>query len=367
MEKVICYYITGFGFGHLTRSLAIMEQLLAERDDVSIIIKADPRLLDKAQQYLRAYEGRFSLQPFVSHFSIVFDQVTFCVDLRATGEDALRWIKSLPASMQRETAFLREHRVALVLSDIVPEALAAAAHAGIPGVGISNFTWYEICADVFRQDEPLRPLLNMYEAASEMLVYPFSTGTLFPGEKKTDVGPVTRSFEQEKILLIRDRFKKGTRPLAFLSVGGSTRIGDFPVRDDMDYFVTQGIEVKDLPNVHRLPPDIADSHNYLAACDVAITKCGWSTVTEATLAGVPMWLMLSKNGWLEERCVHREITTLGIGVGRSFSEMLSMTSAEVITELDSLRRAYGKIPCRYQNGMGQIIKIVQGYLREAKV
>jgi UDP-N-acetylglucosamine:LPS N-acetylglucosamine transferase len=111
-----------------------------------------------------------------------------------------------------------------------------------------------------------------------------------------------------------------------------------------------------------LPHDIADSHNYLAACDVAITKCGWSTVTEATLAGVPMWLMLSKNGWLEERCTHREIMSLGTGVGRTLSEMVSMTPESVVSELENLRRAYDKLPRRYQNGMDQIVEIIQNHL-----
>lgn len=359
LEQIVCYYITGFGFGHLTRSLAIIAQLLTLRDDVKIIIKADTQLFAKVQQYLAAYEGRLFLQPFVSHFSIFFDPATFCVDMQATGEDALRWIKGLPASAQREAEFLHDHRVALVLSEIVPEALEAAALTGIPGVGISNFTWYEICADVLGQDERLRPLYDMYRAAGEMLLFPFSTGDLIPMERKTDVGPITRSFDQGRIRQIRDRHKKENRPLAFLSVGGATRVADFPLREDMDYLVTIGVEVQGGPNVHRLPPEMSDSHNYLAACDLVITKCGWSTVAEATLAEVPLWLMLSQNGWLEERCVHREVMSLGIGRDRTFADMNAMTCDGIITELAHLKSAYTTIPRRYQNGMARIMEIVQ--------
>lgn len=362
MHQKICYYITGFGFGHLTRSLAIIEQLLTIHDDVEIMIKADTRLLAKAEQYLKKYAGRISLHPFHSHFSIFFNPVTFCVDLEAIKEDALRWIKNLPASIESETIFLREHKATLVLSDIVPEAFSAAARMGIPGVGISNFTWYEICTDIFGQDERLNPLFHMYNATSEFLLFPFSTGELVPMERRTNIGPVTRPFDHKKIEQIRDRYKIGTRPLAFLSVGGSTRVEDFPLRKDMDYLVTMGIEVQDIANVHRLPQDVHDSHNYLAACDVVITKCGWSTVAEATLAGIPMWLMLSKNGWLEERCIYKEITSLGIGVDRSFADMESMTSTAVMAELGSLKRAYAQLPLRYHNGMGRIMEIIEGYL-----
>lgn len=362
MKKTICYYITGFGFGHLTRSLAIIERLLAERDDVRIIIKADPRLLDKAQLHLHKYAGRYSLHAFISHFSIIFDPITLYVDLKATGQDALRWINSLPASVERECVFLREHKVELVLSDIVPEAFGAAVETGIPAVGISNFTWYEICADVLGRATELQPLRHMYRQASAMLVYPFSTGSLMPMDNRVEVGPIARPFDTTKIGHIRRRYKKEARPLAFLSVGGVATIEDFPLREDMDYLVTRGIKIRQRPNVHRLDEAVPDSHNYLAACDVVITKCGWSTVAEAALARVPMWLLLSKNGWLEERCVHREVAALGIGRAWSFDDLERMTLTEINSELHSLRKASAKLPKRYNDGMSQIIGLILRYL-----
>ena len=362
MQKTICYYITGFGFGHLTRSLAIIEALLVKYTDVHVIIKADDRLLKKARQYLQTYAGRFSLHSFASHFSIVVDPATRRVDLEATARDALRWIGNLPASAQAETMFLAEQRVSLVLSDIVPEAFRAAKEQHIPAVGISNFTWYEICADVLGANPLLAPLLEMYQEAGELLVYPFSTGDYLPLMSKREVGPVTRPFDREKIGQIRSRYKEGKRPLAFLSVGGSTRVEDFPLRADMDYLVTMGIEVEDVVNVHRLSPDIPDSHNYLAACDVVITKCGWSTVAEAALAGVPLWLMLSKNGWLEERCIYQEVFSLGIGLEKTFTGMEAMKTREVAAELAALQSACAKIPARYRDGMGKITEIIKLYI-----
>jgi hypothetical protein len=140
------------------------------------------------------------------------------------------------------------------------------------------------------------------------------------------------------------------------------RVEEFSFREDMDYLVTMGIDVPDVPNVHPLSPDIADSHNYLAACDLAITKCGWSTVAEATRAETPLWLMLSQNGWLEERYIYREISALGIGRARSFTDMQKLTLDEISQELFQLKNAYRHLPTRYQNGMGEITKIIESYL-----
>lgn len=361
MQQVICYYLSGFGFGHLTRSLAVMEHILTTRDDIHIMIKADPRLLAKAGQYLEKFSGRFSLHAFHSSFSIVTNPATFSVDFKATREDVLRWIAGLAASAEQEGDFLISSGVKLVLSDIVPEAFAAAKQVKRTGIGISNFTWYEICADFIREESALDKLLDMYRQADCMLVYPYATGKLIPITPKIEVGPAVRPFDQLKVAQIRRHYKQGERPLAFLSVGGSMRVEQFPFREDMDYLVTMGIDVPNAANVHPLE-DIADSHNYLAACDVAITKCGWSTIAEATSAKTPLWLMLSQNGWLEERYIYREISALGIGRARSFSDMQNLTSAEISQELLQLRDAYRYLPMRYQNGSNTISKIIDTYL-----
>jgi hypothetical protein len=362
MQQTICFYLTGFGFGHLTRSLAIMEQLLKNRPDIHIIIKADDRLLEKARQYLAAYQGRFMLRSFHSHFSIFFDTVSFCVDRQATRDDVCRWIEALSASAEQETYFLKNNQVQLVVSDIVPEAFEAASRTGVPGLGISNFTWYEICADVLGEDPALQTLLAMYKKARGMMVYPYSTGELIPIDHTMSVGAIARPFDQEKIRQIRLQYKRSDRFLAFLSVGGSTRVEAVPLRSDMDYLVTMGVNVPEGPNVHRLPADIPDSHNYLAACDLTITKCGWSTVAEATLAKVPMWLMVSKNGWLEERCIYDEISTLGIGVKKTLAEMEYPSQTELSDELARLKAAYSHIPERYTDGMNYILRVMEFYL-----
>lgn len=362
MQQVICYYLSGFGFGHLTRSLAVMENILATRNDIHILIKATPRLLAKAEQYLGKFEGRFSLHPFYSGFAIVTNPATFCIDLQATQEDVLKWLAGLPASAEHEGQFLQTGNVSLVLSDIVPEAFAAAKIANIPAIGISNFTWYEVCADFIQDKHVLTTLLEMYKQAACLLVYPYSTGDLVPIAERIQIGLVVRPFDPVRIEQIRKQYKQAGCPLAFLSVGGSTRIEEFPIREDMDYLITMGIKVPELPNVYSLPPDMTDSHNYLAACDVTITKCGWSTVAEATRAEKPMWLMLSKNGWLEELCIFSEIAALGIGRARAFEDMRSLSTEEVSTELGEMRDAYCQLPSGYYDGLDKLTNVIEAYL-----
>jgi UDP:flavonoid glycosyltransferase YjiC (YdhE family) len=362
MRQTICYYITGFGFGHLMRSLAIMEEMLRKRDDIHIIVKADQRLLVKAEQHLAEFQGRVSFSSFTSYFSIFIDPVALRVDISTTKADAIRWINDLPRSAEAEARFLREQRVQLVLSDIVPEAFEAAHRVGIPAVGISNFTWYEICADVCGTDEGLQGLMAMYKRARGILLYPYSTEDLIPIDHKIHVGPVVRTFDWERVRAIRAQYKREDRPLIFLSVGGSTRVDTVPFRTDVDYIVTMGVEAPNLPNIHRLPEHVADSHNYLAAADLVITKCGWSTVAEATLAQKPLWLMLSKNGWLEERCIHAEVANLGIGKAIDLCAMEQMTGAEVTAEIRQMTTAYSQLPEKCHSGLADIVRILEFYL-----
>ncbi len=142
----IVYYVSGHGYGHLTRSLAIIELLLQHRNDLSIRMKCSSAHAAFAERYLQERNLTAQIQLFESNFDIVVDPVKVCVDFSSTINNLKMWIKELPARGLRECEHVDEKTV-LILSDIVPEAFVVAARLGIPAIGISNFTWYEICKE----------------------------------------------------------------------------------------------------------------------------------------------------------------------------------------------------------------------------
>ena len=298
---MLLYYISGFGFGHLTRSLAVLEALLELKPDLRLVLRCHPGQFGFAGEYLSRHNARVELTPFVSQFQIAFDEANWCIDNALTRQAVLRWVTELPQSAVTELARL-PGGIRAVVSDIVPEAFAVAKQAGLPGIGISNYTWYEVAAGFCTISE-IEPLRTMYEQADLLLNYELSTGDAIPIRSRIPVGLICRPFNDRRIAEIRNRYKQPERPLVFLSVGGALSLERIGLCGDFDYLYTRGINPPAGIIAHSIPPEAADTHNYLAACDAVITKCGWSTVAEALLAHKPLFVVKSANGWAEEMAI----------------------------------------------------------------
>ncbi len=304
----LLYYISPFGFGHLTRSLAVLEAMLRCAPELSVSVKCQARHRDFAATYLKSFADRIRYLDFASSFSIFFDQAALAVDLEATRCDTLRWVEGLEASAAHEIAGLEES-YDLVVSDIVPEAFAVAEKLGVAGIALSNFTWFEICRS-FCTEAELAPLRRQYALATLQLEYDLSTGAASPIVRREKAGLVCRTFSPKRIAELRACYKRPGRPLILLSVGGALELQGLSLPKTADFLYTQGISLKNAENVFQVPADALDTQNYLAACDGVVTKCGWSTVSESLLAGKALLLLQSSNGWPEEAAILKGLSGL---------------------------------------------------------
>lgn len=295
---MVLYYISGFGYGHLTRSLAVVEALLELDPKLQIVLRCHPAHITFTLDYLRRFASRVEATPFVSQFQIIIDKVKWEIDNEATRDEVLRWAKELPKSVAAEMQRFPD-RIQAVVSDIVPEAFAVAQAYGVPGIAVSNYTWYEV-AQGFCGPGDLDNLRQLYQQATLMLKYELSTGDAIPVRHQIPAGLICRPFNPERISVIRRQYKRQGRPLVFLSVGGVLHLEKIGLCGDYDYIYTRGINPADEIAAHPVPPEAIDTQNYLAACDAVITKCGWSTVAEALLASKPLFVVHSTNGWVEE-------------------------------------------------------------------
>ena len=124
----IAYYVTGHGLGHATRVVEICKQLVAAGHNVHIVTAAQATIFTReiASQQLtvrRAVLDCGSKQ-----------QDAFSVDMKGT-------LDLYKAILATEVDWLKTSQIHLVALDIVPIACAAAAAAGLPVVGVSNFSW----------------------------------------------------------------------------------------------------------------------------------------------------------------------------------------------------------------------------------
>ncbi len=87
-----------------------------------------------------------------------------------------------------------------------------------------------------------------------------------------------------------------------------------------------------MKNVCIIPVTETETQNYLAACDLVISKAGYSTLAEAITAKVPICLF-KREGFKEDELMESEIKKMGIGTVISTASLLS---GDWIKELDNL-------------------------------
>ena len=144
----VVFYISGHGFGHAVRQIAIVNALFAarlpERD--RIVIRTDAA----AWLFGKTLRGPCEVQRVQTDTGVVqIDSLQ--PDEKATIERAIEFHRDLPARASQEAAVLRGLDARLVVADAPPLGCAAAAEAGIPAVVCSNFTWDWIYGDYREQ------------------------------------------------------------------------------------------------------------------------------------------------------------------------------------------------------------------------
>ncbi len=135
----LAVYVTSHGFGHLNRTVSVLNRFPAE---IPVVIRCKPDLFDHWRERLRR-PARF--EPHLSDVGVLNppgDSAT--TDAHATFRAALQVHNDAMARVDDEAQRLRDEGTAAVLSDVPPVPLVAAQRAGIPGFLLANFTWADI-------------------------------------------------------------------------------------------------------------------------------------------------------------------------------------------------------------------------------
>ncbi|CAD6248117.1 unnamed protein product [Miscanthus lutarioriparius] len=139
---VFAYYITGHGFGHATRALEVVRHLVAAGHDVHVVTAA-PEFVFTTEIASPSLHIRKVL---LDCGAVQADALT--VDRLASLEKVFFYGRSARESiLKTEAEWLNSIKADLVVSDVVPVACRAAAHAGIRSVCVTNFSWDFIYAE----------------------------------------------------------------------------------------------------------------------------------------------------------------------------------------------------------------------------
>jgi len=277
--KEIACFISSHGFGHATRTVAIIETLEKRFPDLHthIFTKVPEDLFSET---LNSY----TYHAFLTDIGLE-QKSALQIDLQKT---QVSLNKFLPFSQKliRQLAELCS-KCSFVLCDIAPLGIDIADELNIPSILVENFTWDWIYAPY-----------NELRHHSQWLQWKFNQATFriqtepLCQEKTNNLtcGPIFRRCrEEEKV--VKQKLMSGSRRVVMITTGGIHQ--ELPVWRKMyampDYFFVisgQKKEDKKGDNILLLDNHSTLYHPDLIRCaDLVICKAGYSTIAECFQAG----------------------------------------------------------------------------------
>jgi L-arabinokinase len=217
LAAAIVFYISGHGFGHASRSIEVINAILARRPETRIGVRTSaPRWL-----FDLTVKGKVTFSTLECDTGVVqVDALT--LDEADSIRRASAFHGDLVTRAASETRVLRELGAGLIVGDIPPLAFAVGASAGIASIGLSNFTWDWVYADYprVRLAPSLLPTIRgAYAKASMALRLPMSGGFESFSNVK-DIPFVARHATRTREEVCKLLKLPADKPLVLVSFGG---------------------------------------------------------------------------------------------------------------------------------------------------
>ncbi len=277
---MIAAYVSGHGFGHLVRLCEVLREVRALAPELPILVTGTvPEALVR-----REVPGPIELRAEACDAGLA-QRDALEIDEPATVARCRAFDARWEAVAAREAELLRARATRLVLADVPALAFDAAARAGVPAVGLGNFSWDWIYAHLARRLPELAAsaarAARAYRGAELMLELPFAGDlSVFPRREK--VGFVARAPRVARAE-VRRRLGLSESLVALLSFGGvglpALRPGRLEPDPDVRYVFPEELTEGRLAALDLRYADV------VGAVDVVVTKPGYGIVTDAIAGG----------------------------------------------------------------------------------
>jgi hypothetical protein len=309
---VLCYYVTGHGYGHAIRTIGILKAL---PQSISVILKTTvpERLFQEGLpgRDIRIISDEYDCGCVQSDNLTVMPGETLA-RYRAISTKNEEWLNN-------EAAFLRSNSVQCVVSDIASFPLRAAREAGIPSVAVANFTWTDIYQDYARTAADERLLQEMraeYAAATLALITPLSLPTAGdPFQHVKRVPLVARRGANVRASLCQALgLPFGTLfALPYLGVWGMELAWE-SLRNLKEWVFLTYDAVPNAPrNVVALDRHRWSYADIAASVDAVLAKPGYGTLTECIANSIPL-IYVPRAGFKEQEALIAGMGRWGGGI-----------------------------------------------------
>jgi hypothetical protein len=290
---MLAAYVSGHGYGHATRTAEVLRAARARAPGLPIAVVSEaPAFL-----FQREVAPPLAVRPSAIDVGLVQNDA-LAIDEAASLDAWRTFAEGWDEKVAAEARWLRQEGATLLLGDIPPLAFAAAAAAGVPSIGLANFSWDWVYAHLAGRLPGFGPAAakarEAYRAAGLLLRLPFA-GDLAAFPRIEDIPLVARRPRLERAEA-RRRLGLDGRPAVLLSFGGlgppGLRPEAFAGWRDRQVLLTSRptaggrplptglrvLEARELEAAGVGYPDL------VAAADVVVSKPGYGIVSDCIAA-----------------------------------------------------------------------------------
>lgn len=315
-QRWIAFYVSSHGFGHMTRCLAIMEELL-ETTDHTIYLASGAYQNNFARVYLARFGDRVTYKDIRTEVGLVNQPNSLQVDIPRLEQELTDFMASWDTVVAEEIAFLQTKPVACVISDISIIGIIVGEKLGVRNIGIANFTWCEQYEHLGLSETLIARFREVYAKMDLLLEYDLMLPTHDLDVPRKQIGFISRKFDPDRIAAIKNQYG----PSIFITCGKSADLDNIQVDNYTGtIFTTSGINITANANTKVVQLPVEPPHNYLAASDIIIAKAGWGTISEALLSKRNL-VLIEREGVLEDTENIEELKRRGVAVSVKKSDL----------------------------------------------
>lgn len=286
MKKTIIFYVSNHGFGHLTRVMGIIEEILRVSDYKISLVSGEAQI-QFAKKYLAQYGESIEFRYKNIDVGIICYENTLDVDVQKSNDEIWKYLDNIEELTIEEVEYYRGKDIKKVVVDISILGIKVARELKVESTLITNFTWCEQY-EYFNMDRSLIKIFeDEYKSVDEIIEYDLSLGMKRYGDTVYG-GLLCRKIDYEKV----EEIKRKYGDILMISCGKSASLTNVKVNNFGGTIIkTVGIDVKSSGKIVELPLETINTQDYVAASSLVITKAGWGTLGEGLIGHTPMILL----------------------------------------------------------------------------
>lgn len=302
---VVWCSISAHGFGHAAQLMPILNELGTVFDDLRVILRTQV----PADFFQRHLHVKWDLQVAQQDVGCI-QRGPLDLDVGATWDAYTQFHTNWERKISKEAKAIRSAKAKLVISNISHLAIAGAAQAQCPVVGIASLSWDRVLEPFMQDYSPnhlaiLETIRNGYALADQLIrLHP---GIGMPSFSSTvDVGPSVplmkpNSHDLRKLLGIAEN------ELIVLLAFGGVPLTSLPLKQ-MESIAGFQFLVDELPRfpsyarLHRLEDLALPFSEITNQADIIMTKPGYGTVMAAVHYGKPL-VYVRRGNFPDEQCL----------------------------------------------------------------